>query len=207
MAVAPISLSEIAKQIAEMGNTFTPELFAWKLLLDDTNNNDLLNQLDTNNEDNEDDKLTLEFEILTTIFMELLYNIIYLEQEQNQGLINKYKLTFDKLTKIIEIIINKFQKCGINIEVSTIENINANKNNIIEILNGRYCNVILRNNECDNGLFILYANKIDPNKCYHFVLNKNRPEINDLDDLYMTCQIDNIIYKINFNKITIHNNP
>jgi hypothetical protein len=93
----------------------------------------------------------------------------------------------------LPLIKEKFKKINIIINVREFDN----NEFATEILNGRYCRIILKHDIKTQKFFEI--NNIDEN--YHMILNNSFNKKKKLNDIYATIVINNIIYQIIFSKI------
>jgi len=175
-------------------DTYTAESFAWKLLMDDDDNDSLGTQLQTFAEtyDEEDDPITFFYEIILTILMELIFGIMQLNN-QAEGNDDSYVPDYKKydIDTIMPILIQKFVKLHIMIYIIEIDR--------DENIDDRYCKIIFRHNQADEFFFNRYKNNIPDDKNYHMILNGKYAKQTELNNIYSTCSLNNKMYKISFN--------
>jgi len=206
----------ILAQIEDLSDEseYTPELFAWALLLkyNSTDTNKLTAQLNTFTDtvDPQDNKETFNFEILLTIFVELILNIMQLDYYSDESNVDPYIFDFSKidLDSVIDILVDKFKMCGINLQIKTIANTKPNQHEIKTINQERYCNIIIKSNPDDQAQWLFYSGNIPGDKPYHMILNKAELGSNKkLNQIYGVCSIHNMILQISFSKINYISNP
>lgn len=216
--------AELFKQLENFDHDyFTPELFAWKLLMDDGTNKSLDAQLQTFTDyDEGEDPTSFFFEILLTIFMELVFGILRLNHlaklEENENPDVQLNEEFDPILEsetiedILPIISEKFKQIGIYVSVLPTELNDYTETIINKEKSDRYCRIIYRNDLNDVDYFVHNADDIDDQKMYHMILNNTFKKTNDLDKLYATWMINldttqtnpSKYYKILFKKIEVY---
>jgi hypothetical protein len=190
-------------------NDYTPESLAWKLLVaEDTVNNGVIQFY--NNGNDLDDHNAFIFEILITMYFEMLFNwhklLYYMNIELNQNNdinndetekkipnIDVDKITLDDLTEPFK---TKFKKVNTLLNVQII-----NDNYYAHLNNDKYCTVMLRFLENNKMYFEINKNYIDEDKQYHFVLNSIFKPKTQLRDIYCLVNLGKLKIKINFNNI------
>jgi hypothetical protein len=206
--------TEISNNIQE--DVFSPESLAWRLLVDDefTKNNDvkkMLAHIDLEEENNPEvfNKYVYEFEILLTIYLEMVfgwYKLLHLMQnennennENNEDLEKEFELDLTKisLNDLIDPFKEKFKMIGYNLSINEIKN----KDFYDYLRNESYCRVALRDLPSDFGFFEINKNRLDPKKRYHFIINSKYKGKDNLRDIFMLLVLNDIGYKINFNYI------
>jgi hypothetical protein len=206
-----MSLPEEINELDFNDDIFTPEMFAWKLLLDDCNRDALSSQLQTFTDtyDTEDDPITFFFEIALTICMELIYGVLKLNfyAEHDDGKEFKHKLVNADIDNVLPMINNKFAELHLQCSIYGYDNDDYFKEYCKDILNHRYCRIILRHNKNDKKEFKLYADNIDDDKPYHMILNGKYDTQSKLKEVYATFSIENKIYKVSFDKIALQPKP
>jgi len=157
---------------------YTPESIAIKLLTD--TDLEALHSKIAFGSDNE-----LNFEVLLTIFFEMLFNI-------NQSPTHE----IENLIDIIDRIKNKMELIRVILHVDIIE---ENDKESCHIKKNRYCRVILKNNPIDSNDFIFYGIE---NKNYHMLINGANYQFNkQLNEIYCTATIESYLVKIYFTQI------
>ena len=181
-------------------DVYTPESLAWKLLLDDEIDG-IGNLLTfTNDEHLTDlcDKITLEFEILITIYLEMIfgwYKLLYLTE--NDDVANfKVDLNQITLTELEDPYKDKIKILGYILNVEEITDMNYYE----FIKDESYCRIALRDLESDYGFFLLNQTNINPDKRFHFILNSKYPKFAELRQIFGLVKINKVVYKINFVK-------
>jgi hypothetical protein len=188
---------------------YTPESMAWKLLIaEDTVNNGIMQFY--NNGNDIDDRKSFIFEILITMYFEMLFNwhklLFYMNLEDTVNSNNNINvnttyeqnfnvdnLTIDDLTEPFK---TKFHKINILLNVSIISD------NYYTYLNEyKYCSVMLRFIESNKQYFEINKNNIDEDKQYHFILNSKYKHKTDIRDIFCLVNLGNKKLKINFNNI------
>jgi hypothetical protein len=177
-------------------NTYTPKTIAWKLLLDD-DTSILSSELCVFDPDTltDDDPHSYLFEILITIFMEMIYDSAILMTATEKGDIESFNPDLSKfdINLFLPIIKSKLEKINILIQIHDF----SIHDDIQYILNNRYCRVLLKHDKKSNYFF--KNNNIEEN--YHMVLNYDFIKTNSLKSIYAIININDIIYQIYFDKI------
>jgi len=180
---------------------YTPENLAWKLLLDDVDD-DLTGILAglTPDFQKDDDSASYFFEIFITIFMEMIFDIaIVMNASENE--INETDDEFNPNMKTFNIddflpkLTEKFERVSINLNISKYERSNADEY-VKSIVDDRYCRVILKHYHEDKKLFKHY--KVPSHLHYHMILNSNYKKKDKLDDIYAIILLNDFVYKITF---------
>jgi hypothetical protein len=187
-------------------DNYTPESLAWKLLLDeDIPNSDILEFSEPG-----ENKYVIKFEILLTIYLELIvnyYKMLYIENNIDENMSdddvdNNFKLNFDNLT--LDILLNPFKEKIQKIKHQLIIN-EISKEHFDHIKNLRYCTIMFRDSLKDEPYFIMNKDYIEKDKKYHFVLYgptiENKNSFNHLKDLFACVNINNKYFKICFDKL------
>lgn len=190
------------KELAEILFSNLPQPINSISLLPQINNNDI------NNNDINNDYISYIFEILITIFMEgvmdskrLLEMVIekkYIDKIDNQY-VNYYDINID----LLMFIEQWFKSFGFYISIREYDDISQINNN------NRYCEILLKSNPLQKGLFIY---KGINNEEYHFTLNSHYKSNDKLEKIYAKLEIpkykDNPskIYTISFKQINLNNN-
>jgi len=185
------------------GGTYSPEELAWKLIMDENinDNNVFMTFADENS------KETM-FEILVTIYIEMLFdyykiqyleNTLYLDKKKEENIIcDEFEnLEFDLNNVNLELLTNifteKFKKIKfiLNIYEISCEHYEYIKKN-------RYCTILLKDSEYDSTYFLINEAHLDPEKRYHFVLNSLYIPVTELRDIFCTVKINDKYFKISF---------
>jgi hypothetical protein len=201
-------MNNIIDKIIEDKNDYTPESLAWKLLLDDVDTALATQLLGINPDDIHDtDQTTYLFEILITIFMEMIFDIALLgdmtEYENNNNTDYKFNpdLTKVDLNVFLPTLIKKFEHISILLSTEINDIDTDDKVYMQEILDNRYCRVILRHNKDDTDYFIKNGLPNDLN--YHMILNSNTSnnQFKKIKDVYAVILLNNKLHKIAFDNI------
>jgi hypothetical protein len=197
--------SELQKNIS---NEFTPETLAWTLLVDENiekkiDVGELIAAVDLDNEPNPTvyNLEAYEFEILITIYMEMVFGwfkLLHLMENEQNGVETEFKpnLSLVTLNDIVEPFTEKLSIIGYNLHVNEITNMEYYK-----LLQSKsYGRIALRDLKSDEGFFRLNSKNIDPEKRYHFVMNGNYKGEKFLRNIYMIFMLNDKGYKINFTK-------
>ena len=199
--------SELQKNISD---TYTPETLAWHLLVnDDLNNLDvgqLLASIDLESEPNPQkyNKEAYEFEILLTIYLEMVFGwfkLLHLMENEESGIDTEFnpKLNLVTLHDLENPFMEKFEIIGYKLHINEITNMDY-----YEVLrNKSYCRVALRDLKSDEGFFKINAKNIEPEKRYHFIMNSNYSGEKNIKNIYMVLMLNDKGYKISFSNSII----
>jgi len=186
-------------------DTFTPEELAWKMIMDEHIPSSAIVAF------SDDNSIESLFEILITIYLEMLFN--HYKMQYLQQFVNLTDDDNDDINYDIEEKLNEFKLDLTHTNLSSLTDIFCKKFNIINyILNiheiekedydyskkYRYCSILLKDSPLDNLYFIINADILDPDKRYHFVLNSLYIKKDKLKDICCTINIHNKYYKISF---------
>lgn len=196
----------------------TPESLAWKILMDDDiekYTGVLLPFADANNNTDVSlakyDSLSVHFEILLIMYMEMIFSMLKInhiskqcdengELNDDADLEQNFKpdlsqFTLDDMTVLFR---EKFKKVRIFLSVIEIDN-NTDGNN-----SDYYCRVILKDTLDGRSYFWKNQNRLDPNKRYTFeIRNDTKKTHKKLDDFYAICSLPNIRVRISFSHINV----
>jgi hypothetical protein len=191
-------------------DVYTPEIFAWKLLLDNTKSDVLSANLQTFTDtyDEADDPITFSFEVMITIFMELVFGILKLNHYA-EGNDEEFEPDFSKhnIDDILPLLKHKFNELCYILSVEVIDDTVDNKSYIDSIMGERYCKIILRHNESDQAYFAIHDDDIDSDKDYHMILNGRFKQTKNLNEVHATCALNNKVYKISFDVVQTISKP
>jgi len=196
-------------------DVYSPEELAWKLILDENVDSGALLTL------SDDNTKEILFEILITIYLEMIFNyykLQYLENIVNNDIDNDLDNNINNKISDKEITdkFNNFKIDLTQVNVNTLTNIFCEKFNKIKYIlyvrelnkseyenskKYRYCTLLLRDSPHDSTYFMMNEQHIDPEKRYHFVLNSLYNKHNNLREIYCTININGKFYKINFNTL------
>ena len=188
----------------EHSDVYTPELFAWKLLLNEKSVS-LSSQLQTFTDtyDTEDDPVTFFFEIAITIFLELVFGTLKLNHYSDENNVDvPFKATFDNSTieDMYPIIQQKFIELNLVLHVLSTDEESEPEHYKNNLKTKRYCRIIFKHNQTDHATFVMNADNIDEDKDYHMMLNGKCEKTNQLKDLFATWYIAGKTHKISFDK-------
>jgi len=181
---------------------YTPESIAWKLLIEDElkeiKQGQLIGWLENSYCSNKLEALIVEFEILITIYMEMVigwYKLLYL-MENTDDKEFKLNLNLIKLDDLLYPFKEKMLILGYILNITEFINLEIYDEFKIK----SYCRIALRDLKEDQGFFIMNSNNIPKDKLFHFILNSSYEDKKNIRDIYAVIKINNIGYKINFVK-------
>lgn len=183
---------------------YTPESFAWDLLVGDIDNDKvgkLLSYSIENEKDNKNDKLTFQFEILITIFLELMFNLAKLDyygedNDEDKKFIPQYDKFDMNLYK--NIIGDKFKifGYGVNVNFENLEKFTLDKEGFKFLVDNRYCRVLLRYNDINDEKEF---SKFSDDTYYHMIINGlNKNKYDKLEQIYSIFFIGDSVFSVNF---------
>jgi len=181
-------------------DVYTPASIAWKLLMDDIDDSLSANLMAMTPDNDEDsDPVSFLFEILITIFMEMIFDLAIINNEiDNDNGFNPDISKFN-INDFLPILEKKFNRVSILLNINTYDKKSDDHENLRNILDNRYCRVILRH--CPEDSHIFKKNNIPSELNYHIILNQMYKQKSDLKNIYAIIIIENIIYKISFNLV------
>jgi hypothetical protein len=193
---------ELSKNTSDV---FTPESLAWHLLVSDelkkVDVGQLMASIDLDEEPNPNiyNREAYEFELLLTIYMEMVFGwfkLLHLMDNEQKGIETDFKPDLSKLSldDLENPFKEKFEIIGYNLHINEITDMDYYENLRVK----SYCRTALRDLQSDFGFFNLNKNNIDPEKRYHFVMNGGFKGEKNLRNIYMLIKINNVGYKINF---------
>jgi hypothetical protein len=200
---------------------YTPESLAWDLLFGEIDSDkkglDQMIEFDNNNNDKttKSDMLKDKYQILITIFMEMIFDLAKMDYYDSLEKNNKKSIKF----------IPKYKKMSLDAYISEIEEIFSEKLGFIataniedltqmddtdtqlyvDMMNKRYCRIALKyDNEDDDKVF--EENDVPDDVYYHFRLNelikkKYKIEYKKLDEIYSVFNLNDKVYRIHFSKL------
>lgn len=193
---------------AQASDFFSPEAFAWKMILDDTGNVDDLSgviQTFTPETDLETDPASYLFEILLTIYMEMIFQLFILTEASNSSEDKPFDPTpkFDNfnIDYFMPTIEEKFRK--VSILAYTEKYDRKSDVDMTDMINQRYCRIIFRHLEETKAEFrkLNKMGVITSDTNYHMKLNELYNPTAKLRDIYAIVMINDICYKIYFNTV------
>ena len=178
-----------------INDVYTPQSIAWKLLMDDIHDNfvNILMACNLDNNQRETDSVSFLFEILITIFMEMVFDLAIIINSSYKEF--NPKIDSFNLDEILPTLKNKFKYVNIILNIDTYKR-NNNDECLRELLDDRYCRVIFNNNHEHNHLFI--KNNVSKELNYHMIINNLYKQKKELIYIYAIIMINDTIYKISF---------
>lgn len=208
-------------EIAEDNDYFyTPETIAWKLYQDDDDTPlsskilgfgpscdiDGVDGVDGVNGANTVDHVACVFEMLLSIFCEMLIHMMKIDvlkmNEENlldlANLTNSIDLDFEDFDMELyyPVIRNKFKKISYLVSVETFDS-NDDKDYLLEVVKDRHSRVILRHNLTDT----YYFDEIDSDNYYDFIPCLGYKSKKKIKDVYSILSINDKMYRIRFDPI------
>jgi len=206
-------------------NIMTPESLAWKLLMDDQIDDFkgvIMSFIDGNEQENNYENLSGQFEILITIYMEMVFGLLKinhingllneqgeLETEREIDLEKSFnpdlnELSIDDLTLFFR---EKFKKIRLFLSISQIHDSETLDPRDFGSKSEYYCRILLKDLPHDQGYFWTNRHRLDPEKRYTFVI-RNDPlkDLKKLDNFYAVCALPGMKVKISFSPINVVEN-
>ncbi len=164
---------------------YDPKSIAWKLLTDGNIGEFSCDILSRNYDD--DDISTFKFEILLTIYIELIVNFYKMCHIMETGEEENFKLNFEEMN--LETFSN-FTPIMSKIHILPIVDISE------EIPDGYYCKIYFRDIKKDKTFFI--KNRKSNDVLYHFVISNKFKNTENLEDIFAFFEYNGTYYKISF---------
>lgn len=205
-------------------NIMTPEALAWKLLMDDDAEDYagvVLPSVSGGHIDNGEnvlyDTLADQFQILITIYMELVFGLLkinhvskYINEDGNVDENVDFDATFSpdvselSADGMLDFFREKFKKVRVFLSVRGIYDANEDEPKNYGSSSEYYCRVILKNTPEGQTYFTSNKDWLDPEKYYTFVIrdDKKRKQ-KQLSDFYAVCTLSNMKIRISFSPINI----
>lgn len=199
-------MERLAEQLGDlddewMNNFHTPQTLAWKLLTSDEieNLSSSIMSFNIDNHDDSQDPISFTFEIMITIFVEMLCSLALIVSEDNEN-VRKMLIFSD----FFETIKEKLLKASVTIHIDVIEKewLENDDGYFKGLLDKRYCKVILRDNPEESHLFDKYD--VDEQSMYHMLLNPKYKKKKNLKDIVALLSIKNNVYQISFDFFKRH---
>jgi hypothetical protein len=200
----------------------TPESLAWKLLMDD-DIKDFVGVIlpyvvndDAKNNTNYDN-LASQFEILITMYMEMLFGTLKIQHvnamlNEDQELDPELDLeeTFQpniskfSIDEMINLFREKLKKIRIFLSVRQIVDSDETNSRDFGSEANYYCRVLLKDTPDGKTYFWNNRNRIEPTKRYTFVIrNDENPTQKKLDDFYAVATLPGMKIRISFSPINV----
>lgn len=182
---------------------YTPESIAWELLVGEVDEEKKGSLLNYSMDDGIEDPITFTYEILITVFMELLFNIAKLNSYNNNDDDTEFIPDYDKfdMNSFCAVIGDKLNLLGYSLLVQDdeIADFADDKEHLKEIIDGRYCRVVLRYHDNDTHF---EDNNVSDDIFYHMKLNGlSDVKYEKLKDVYSVVFLNGKIYRISFEKL------
>jgi len=190
----------IDSNIYSQANVYTPERIAWHLLVGEVDES--LKGMEILSVDKDiGNAHTFVFEILITIFMELLFNLSKLSHysthdKENDKFVPDYtKLQIDAL---LSVVVDKMMLLNFIARVDTHEKTEIEPSEFKSLAEGRYCRVVLRYHDEDP----FFNQNVSDDLYYHMKLNGllDDKKYKKLENVYSLIILDKI-YAVSFTKI------
>ena len=204
-------------------NIVTPEILAWRLLMDEDIKNceGIMTPFVSGDELSHDnniryDQLSDQFQILIIMYMEMIFGllkIIHVNTHVNDHEVDKMDLddTFNPdisnfgIDDMLILFREKFKKIRTFLSIREIYCDDPKNPTDYGLYSEYFCRVILKDTLDGKIYFLKNRNNpdVDSKKRYTFVLKDNTKKThNKLDDFYAVCVLSNIKVRISFSPIT-----
>lgn len=178
-----------------MNDFHTPQTMAWKLLMSDEIDNlsSTILSFNVDGSDEAQDPTSFTFEIMITIFVEMLCTLAMLMSEDNED-VRKQLIMSD----FFETIKEKLLKASVTMHINVIEKewLEHDSGYFKGMIDKRYCKVILRDNPEEEPLFHRYS--VPNETMYHMLLNPKYKKQKNLKDIQALFSVKENIYQISF---------
>lgn len=178
-----------------MNDFHTPQTLAWKLLTGDeiTNLSSTILSFNADGYDEADDPISFTFEIMITIFAEMLCSLATLMSEDDEYIRKRLVMS-----DFFDTIKEKLLKASVTMHINVIEKewLEGDDGYFKGILDKRYCKVILRDNPNEEKLFEAYG--VPNENMYHMLLNPKYRKQKNLKDIEALFTVKDNIYQISF---------
>lgn len=201
-------------------NITTPESLAWKLLMDNEIkdfNGVIMSFIDGCDENNNYDNLAGQFEILITMYMEMVFGLLRInhvsklldENGELDSMIDLDKtfspdlsnLSIDDLTLVFR---EKFKKIRIFLSTSLILDSDTDDMRDFGSKSEYYCRILLKDLNHDRAYFLANKHRLDPEKRYTFTIRNNPGQKQTkISDFYAVCALPSMKVKISFSPINV----
>lgn len=203
----------------------TPESLAWRLLIDD-DVNDYAGVLlpfvtgdnNTTNDSIRYDNLADQFQILITIYMEMLFGMLKINHinsyidtngdlDESVDLEATFNPDISKFTidDLIGTFRDRFAKIRVFLSVRGIYDSNENNPKEYGSDSDYYCRIILKNSPEGKTYFRTNSHWLDPEKLYTFVIrNDDKKRQKKIDDFFAVCTLPNLKVRVAFSQINVH---
>lgn len=155
----------------------------------------------------ENDELFHRFELLLSIFLEMMIHMMVYDPDDPKKEIDLYDMSnqpnfadFD-MELYYPIIRNKFKKISHLLSIETYER-NDDIDYLLEVVKDRYNRVILLNNPEDTHYFL----SINSCEQYDFIPSQGSEPCKKLKNIYSIMNIGPKLYKISFDTLQIYTN-
>jgi hypothetical protein len=180
---------------AWMNDYHTPQTLAWKLLMSDDikNLSSAIMSFNADGYDEAEDPNSFTFEIMITIFVEMLCSLATIMSEDDAEVRKRLNMSdfFDTVTE-------KLLKASVSVNINVIEKewLENDSGYFKQLLDKRYCKVILRDNPEEEPLFRAY--NVDDENMYHMLLNPKYKKQKKLRDIEALFSVKENIYQVSF---------
>ncbi len=182
-----------------MNDYHTPQTLAWKLLMEDKieNLSSAILSFNIDGNDEAQDPNSFTFEIMITIFAEMLCSLATLMSEDDEEVRKRLVMS-----DFFDTIREKLLKASVTMKINTIEKewLENDDGYFKGMINKRYCKVILRDNPEEEELFDRY--NVPDDTMYHMLLNPKYKKQKNLKDIEALFNVKNNIYQISFDFFT-----
>lgn len=192
----------------EYDQWYDPKTLAWHLY-NDTFSEAMSSQIFGFGPAGEDDIISWYFEIFLSIFLEMMFHMMLLDnakllEDNEEGYFDEEDLEpnfedFD-MGLFLPIIDKKFKRISLLARVIEYErnpDDEFEKEMLDDMIKGRYCRIILRHNSEDTH----YFESIESSELYDFIPSEGFEPKTKLKDVYAILRLNNKVYKIYFDNL------
>ena len=200
----------------------TPESLAWKLLMDDNvkeYEGVILAYVNNDNDKNKNiekyDDIAGQFEILITIYMEMIFGLLKInhvnkfineqgELNNNVDLDKSFKPDFTNfgIDDLKSCFREKMKKIRVFLSALTIHDTMIDDPGDFGKMTEYYCKILLKDTQGGKSYFKKNGSNLDPEKRYTFLIrNDIEKKQNKLQDFYAVCALPNMKVRISFSPI------
>ena len=186
-----------AEKMEEFG-FFDPHDIAWKLLMQDFHH-DLSSAIltFTPDTDSEQDPTSFHYEVLLTIFVELVSQIAVMlsanDPECSDTFIKKQYFNLEEMREELEKI---FRHVGVLLKMKCYHFATSDKKMLQKLCDKTYCRIVFKYDPQSAHYFT--DNNLPDELQYHFVGNINYIKTTKMDDIYAVIIDEKSLYKISF---------
>ena len=194
------NMDKLADKLDELDDNWlndfhTPQTLAWKLLMSDDiqNLSSTITSFNVDNNDSKQDPISFTFEIMITIFAEMLCSLMLIVSEDDKNVRANMCIS-----DFFETIKNKLLGASVTLHINSLEKewVKDDSKYFNNILDKRYCKLILRDNK--DELIMFHTYDVPEETMYHMLLNPKYKKQKNLRDIQAMLSSGDYIYLISF---------